>query len=96
MCRGIGERIDDLELLDEAVRDEDLAGIRADHDPEILMFDVPPPFLSRGINAAFVAWRGCVLPAIAHCLSSRRARGSRLCALLVMVQPYEMRFIPQN
>jgi hypothetical protein len=22
-------------------------GIRADHDPEMLMFDVPPPFLSR-------------------------------------------------
>ena len=35
----------------KAVRDEDLAGIRADHDPAILMFDVPPPFLSRGIDA---------------------------------------------
>jgi hypothetical protein len=41
----------------KAVRDEDLAGIRADHDPEILMFDVPPPFLSRGINAYMATWQ---------------------------------------
>jgi len=32
----------------KAVREEDRAGIRADHDPDILMFDVPPPLLSRG------------------------------------------------
>jgi uncharacterized protein (TIGR02246 family) len=35
----------------EAVRREDLPAIRADHDANILMFDVPPPFLSRGIEA---------------------------------------------
>ena len=40
----------------KAVRDEDLAGIRADHDPEILMFDVPPPFLSRGLDAYMATW----------------------------------------
>jgi ketosteroid isomerase-like protein len=35
----------------KAVRDENLPGIRANHDPDILMFDVPPPFLSRGLDA---------------------------------------------
>ncbi len=29
----------------KAVRDRDTAGIRANHDPDILMFDVPPAFL---------------------------------------------------
>lgn len=41
----------------EAVRREDLAAIRADHDANILMFDVPPPFLSRGIDAYMATWQ---------------------------------------
>jgi uncharacterized protein (TIGR02246 family) len=41
----------------KAVRDEDFAGIRADHDPNMLMFDVPPPFLSRGIDAYMATWQ---------------------------------------
>ena len=40
----------------KAVREQDLAGIRADHDPDILMFDVPPPFLSRGLDAYMATW----------------------------------------
>lgn len=36
---------------------EDLAAIRADHDPDILMFDVPPPFVSRGLDAYMATWR---------------------------------------
>jgi uncharacterized protein (TIGR02246 family) len=40
----------------QAVRDQDLAGIRADHDPDILMFDVPPPILSRGLDAYMATW----------------------------------------
>jgi uncharacterized protein (TIGR02246 family) len=40
-----------------AVRNEDLAAIRSDHDTNILMFDVPPPFLSRGIAAYMETWR---------------------------------------
>jgi ketosteroid isomerase-like protein len=40
-----------------AVRNEDLAGIRADHDPDMLMFDVPPPFLSRGLDAYMATWQ---------------------------------------
>jgi uncharacterized protein (TIGR02246 family) len=45
-----------IERWAKAVREEDRAGIRADHDPEILMFDVPPPFLSRGIAAYMATW----------------------------------------
>lgn len=41
----------------EAVRREDLPAIRADHDDNILMFDVPPPFLSRGIEAYTGTWQ---------------------------------------
>ena len=42
----------------KAVRDEDLVGIRADHDPDLLMFDVPPPFQSRGLDAYMATWDG--------------------------------------
>jgi uncharacterized protein (TIGR02246 family) len=41
----------------KAVRDENLDGIRADHDPDILMFDVPPPLLSRGLDAYMATWQ---------------------------------------
>ena len=40
----------------KAVRDQDIAGIRADHDSNVLMFDVPPPFLSRGLDAYMATW----------------------------------------
>jgi len=40
----------------KAVRDENRAGIRKDHDENILMFDVPPPFQSRGIEAYMATW----------------------------------------
>jgi ketosteroid isomerase-like protein len=54
--------IDEAELrtvIDQwlkAIRDEDRVGIRANHDPSILMFDVPPPFLSLGIDAYMATW----------------------------------------
>lgn len=41
---------------DGPVREENRAGIRADHDSEILMFDVPPPFLSQGLDAYMKTW----------------------------------------
>ena len=41
----------------KAVRDENLPGIRANHDQDILMFDVPPPFLSRGLEAYMATWQ---------------------------------------
>jgi hypothetical protein len=37
-----------IERWSRAAREENRAGIRANHDSEMLMFDVPPPFLSRG------------------------------------------------
>jgi ketosteroid isomerase-like protein len=39
-----------------AVRAEDREAIRAEHDSEILMFDVPPPFLSQGLDAYMATW----------------------------------------
>ena len=41
----------------QAVRDKNLEGIRADHDPNMLMFDVPPPFVSRGIEEYMATWQ---------------------------------------
>ena len=46
-----------IERWAKAVRDEDLEGIRAHHDPNILMFDVPPPFSSRGLDAYMATWK---------------------------------------
>lgn len=40
----------------QAIRDEDFAGIRADHDPNILMFDVPPPLSLHGLDAYMQTW----------------------------------------
>jgi ketosteroid isomerase-like protein len=37
-----------IERWAKAVREENRAAIRLDHDSDVLMFDVPPPFLSRG------------------------------------------------
>jgi ketosteroid isomerase-like protein len=34
-----------------------MAGIRADHDSEMSMFDVPPPFLLRGLDAYMATWK---------------------------------------
>jgi uncharacterized protein (TIGR02246 family) len=39
-----------------AVREEDRAAIRENHDPDIVMFDVPPPFISRGLDAYMATW----------------------------------------
>ncbi|HEX3968128.1 MAG TPA: nuclear transport factor 2 family protein [Edaphobacter sp.] len=46
-----------IQRWSKAVRDENFEAIRADHDPAILMFDVPPPFLSRGIDAYMDTWK---------------------------------------
>ncbi|HVR47939.1 MAG TPA: nuclear transport factor 2 family protein [Candidatus Binatia bacterium] len=39
-----------------AVRAHDYSAIRANHDADMLMFDVPPPFQSRGIDAYMATW----------------------------------------
>jgi uncharacterized protein (TIGR02246 family) len=45
-----------IERWSKAVRDEDRAAIRQDHDANILIFDVPPPFGSRGLDAYMATW----------------------------------------
>jgi uncharacterized protein (TIGR02246 family) len=45
-----------IERWAKAVREEDRSAIRVDHDPDILMFDVPPPFSSQGLDAYMATW----------------------------------------
>jgi ketosteroid isomerase-like protein len=45
-----------IERWSKAVREGDRARIRQDHDANLLMFDVPPPFSSRGIDAYMATW----------------------------------------
>jgi ketosteroid isomerase-like protein len=40
----------------KAMREENRAAIQANHDPGILMFDAPPPFLSRGLDEYMATW----------------------------------------
>ena len=52
-------QVEILELIERwalAVRTQDRAAIRDRHDPDMLMFDVPPPFLSRGLDAYMATW----------------------------------------
>jgi uncharacterized protein (TIGR02246 family) len=39
-----------------AVRNRNLDGILANHSPDMLMFDVPPPIQSKGIEAYRKSW----------------------------------------
>ena len=45
-----------LEAWADAVRRHDLCAILAHHDPEIVMFDVPPPLQCKGIEAYKETW----------------------------------------
>lgn len=45
-----------IERWARAVREEDRAAIREDHDSDMLMFDVPPPLVSRGLDAYMATW----------------------------------------
>ena len=47
---------DVIESWTSAVRRRDIAGILKNHSPDIVMFDVPPPFQSRGIDAYRKTW----------------------------------------
>jgi uncharacterized protein (TIGR02246 family) len=40
-----------------AVRAEDFEGIRANHSPDMLMFDVPSPLYCRGLDAYMETWQ---------------------------------------
>ena len=45
-----------IEAWAAAVRRRDVAGILRNHASDIVMFDVPPPFQSRGIEAYRETW----------------------------------------
>ena len=45
-----------IEAWTAAVRRRDIDGILKNHSPDILMFDVPPPFQSRGMEAYRKTW----------------------------------------
>jgi len=45
-----------IDRWSKAVREQDRVAIRKDHDADILMFDVPPPFRSRGIEDYMATW----------------------------------------
>jgi ketosteroid isomerase-like protein len=45
-----------IENWAQAVRAKNIDGILANHAPEILMFDVPPPSQSKGIEAYKKTW----------------------------------------
>jgi ketosteroid isomerase-like protein len=47
---------DMIENWARAVRTKNLNEILANHSPDILMFDVPPPLQSRGIDAYKKTW----------------------------------------
>jgi ketosteroid isomerase-like protein len=45
-----------IEAWADAVRRHDLAGVLAHHHPDIVMFDVPPPLRSRGMDEYRKTW----------------------------------------
>jgi uncharacterized protein (TIGR02246 family) len=45
-----------IEAWADAVRRHDLPGILAHHEPDIVMFDVPPPLQSRGLDEYRKTW----------------------------------------
>lgn len=45
-----------IEKWAEAVRNKNIDGILANHSPDFLMFDVPPPIQSKGIDAYKKTW----------------------------------------
>jgi uncharacterized protein (TIGR02246 family) len=45
-----------IETWADAVRRHDLSTILAHHDQDIVMFDVPPPFQSRGLDEYRKTW----------------------------------------
>ena len=45
-----------IESWTAAVRRKDYAGILRHHSPDFVMFDVPPPFQSKGLEAYKASW----------------------------------------
>jgi uncharacterized protein (TIGR02246 family) len=61
-----------IESWAAAVRRRDFEGIFSNHSPNIVMFDVPPPFQSRGLEAykktwdTFYSWTNDAIPFDIH------------------------------
>jgi uncharacterized protein (TIGR02246 family) len=54
-----GNEVEIRALIDRwagAVRQQNIAGIRADHDSQILLFDLPGPLFSEGLDAYIETW----------------------------------------
>ena len=51
-----------IENWARAVRNEDIAGILADHSEDMLLFDVPAPVRSKGIDAYRKSWESLFFP----------------------------------
>jgi ketosteroid isomerase-like protein len=51
-----------IENWAKAVRARDIDGIMAHHAPDILLFDVPEPFQSRGFEAYQLSWKKQFFP----------------------------------
>jgi uncharacterized protein (TIGR02246 family) len=47
---------DVIEAWAAAVRRKDYEGILRNHSPDLVMFDVPPPFQSKGLEAYQASW----------------------------------------
>ena len=45
-----------IEAWAAAVRRKDYEGILRNHSPDLVMFDVPPPFQSKGLEAYQASW----------------------------------------
>ena len=45
-----------IDRWSKAVRERDMAEVRRDHAEDLLMFDVPQPFQSRGVDAYMRTW----------------------------------------
>ena len=48
--------LDLVENWARAVRNRNIGGILANHSPDVLMFDVPPPLQSKGLEAYKKTW----------------------------------------
>jgi uncharacterized protein (TIGR02246 family) len=54
-----GDEVEIRALIDRwasSVREQNISGIRANHDPEMLMFDLPGPLCSEGLDAYMETW----------------------------------------
>jgi ketosteroid isomerase-like protein len=77
-----------IEAWADAVRRHDLPAILAHHDRDIVMFDVPPPFQSRGLDEYKKTWDlyfGCNRPSDAFDIEDIAITAGNDVAFAVMI-----------